>query len=379
MGGVLSRMTRRRSLGQIRHVTPVWPGDARGLVARVYAQVEREFGMLAPPVALHSPAPAALAACWVMLRETLLASGATDRATKEVVAAAVSLHNACPYCADVHSATLGGLVGGRDAEVIGADQIESVADPGRREIARWARGAGTGPAWAGGPAPFPAGHAPELVGVAVTFHYLNRMVNVFLGESPLPSDAPVAIRRGVWRLFGRVMRPFARRDRDPGRALDLLPTAPLPEDLAWAAGQPIVAEALARAATAVEAAGRRVVPDAVRNLVTTTVARWDGRPTGPSRAWVDDAVAGLPVADRPAGRLALLTALASYQVDAAAVEGFRGGCRDDEALVELASWASLTAARRIGSQLWNTVDTGSLRDAGPTGHPDRATGRRTPG
>ncbi|MFD1049963.1 carboxymuconolactone decarboxylase family protein, partial [Kibdelosporangium lantanae] len=54
MSGVIVRAALRKSLSRIRHVTVVRPADARGLVADVYRQAERDFGMLAPPVALHS-------------------------------------------------------------------------------------------------------------------------------------------------------------------------------------------------------------------------------------------------------------------------------------------------------------------------------------
>src|SRR5690606_8869078 len=57
VGRTLSRMTAPGALAQVRHVTPVRPRAARGLVAEVYAGLERDFGMLAPPVILHSPVP----------------------------------------------------------------------------------------------------------------------------------------------------------------------------------------------------------------------------------------------------------------------------------------------------------------------------------
>src|ERR1700722_2652698 len=98
MSATLAQRALRRALDQIRYVSPVRPAAATGLVAAVYAQVEHDFGMLAPPVALHSPAPGPLAASWVMLRETLAVQGQADRAAKEMVAAAVSVENACPYC-----------------------------------------------------------------------------------------------------------------------------------------------------------------------------------------------------------------------------------------------------------------------------------------
>jgi nitrate reductase beta subunit len=93
--GMIVRTALRASQAQIRQVSAVRRGAARDLVAGVYGQVERDFGMLAPPVCLHSPAPECLAACWLMLRETLLATGLVDRAAKEAVAAASCVCSAC--------------------------------------------------------------------------------------------------------------------------------------------------------------------------------------------------------------------------------------------------------------------------------------------
>jgi AhpD family alkylhydroperoxidase len=331
---MLVRRALRRSLDQIRHVEPVRPRQAGGLVARVYGQVERDFGMLAPPVALHSPAPEVLAASWLMLRETLVATGLVDRASKEVVATKVSEGNACPYCVEVHSATAGGLgVPIGDAEPIGA----------------WAAASGTRSSTGHADVPFPVEHAPELVGVAVTFQYLNRMVHIFLGDSPLPPTVPAAARGQARRFLGWFMGSAAGKPARPGDSLELLPDAPPAEDLSWTAGNPTIAATFARAAAAIDAAGERSVPRPVRELVAATLSTWDGQPPGPSRAWVADAIAGLAPADHPAARLALLTARAPYQVDQSVIDEFRRARSGDNTLIELTAWASLAAARRVGS------------------------------
>lgn len=324
MAGSLLRPALRGTLNQIRHVAPVRPGRADARVAGVYADVERDFGMLAPPVALHAPAPAVLAAAWTMLRESLVAAGAADRADKEAVAAAVSAANSCPYCVEVHDTTLRALAPGR------------AVTP---ELTAWLAGRG--------PAPYPAAQLPEVTGVAVTFHYLNRMVSVFLGPSPLPPGAPAAARQTARRVLGRFLRRSALVSPMPGTSLDLLPSAPLPADLGWAAGVPSVAGAFARAARVIGTAGERSVPEPVRELVEGELAAWDGGPRGMSRAWVEEAAGVLPPEHRPAARLALLTAMAAYQVDDATVAAFHRSRADDAALVELTAWASFTAARRL--------------------------------
>jgi len=361
MGELLARVSRRATRAQVHHVTPVLADRAGGLVAEVYRQVERDFGMLAPPVALHAPAPETLAASWVILRETLLAAGRTSRAAREMVAAVVSLGNTCPYCVEVHATLLGGLVRGSLARSVAEGRLESVRDPALRAVAEWARDSATRPGPEPSPLSVPSEHGAELVGVAVTFQYLNRMVNIFLDRSPIPAAVPRAVRAGLRPLIGRLMAPNARRDRVPGSALDLLPAAPLPDEWSWTAGHPPLAAAFGRAVTVAEAAGGRSVPPAVRELVLARLSTWDGQATGASTAWVEDGVARLGVDERPAGRLALLTAFASYQVSPSVIAAFRYRSPQDSSLIELTSWASLMAAGKIGS--WMARNLGTLGEA----------------
>jgi AhpD family alkylhydroperoxidase len=321
MGRVLARLTRRVTLGQIRHIAPVPPARGGDLVDRVYRQVESDFGMLAPPVALHAPAPAMLAACWAMLRETTLAAGVATRIDKESVAARVSTANRCPYCVDIHGGTLAGL-------------LRRQSGAGRRE--RPEEGADA------------AVRRAELAGVALTFEYLNRMVNVFLVDSPLPplSGRAAAVARGG---AARILARLAATPVAPGAALALLPPAvTVPPDLGWAAASPRVETATARAIAAVDATAAPVVPAPVRQLIADHLSGAAPRPpdTVTIGDWLDSALAPLPCRDRAAGRLALLTALASYRVSDPVVAEARDAGYDDGALVTLCGWASLAAARR---------------------------------
>jgi alkylhydroperoxidase family enzyme len=333
-------------LTQVRYVSPVRRGAAQGLTGRVYEQVEREFGVLAPSLALLSPAPQVLAASWLMLRETLLVTRKVDRVAKEAVAAAVSAGNACPWCVTVHSTMVSGLAG----EPVRADgPAQAIADPRLRAVTTWARDCGTEEGALRHEPACPAEQAPELIGTAVLFHYYNRVVNVFLTELPLPPGAPRMSLGPVMWILDRRMRPAAERPYQPGTSLDLLPAAPLPGDLSWASSDPVTEDAFARGCAAIDAAGARSVPAPVRDLVLAELENWRGERRGPSRAWAESAVSGLPAADRAAGRLALLTAFASAQVDRSVVRMFRASRPADSTLVELTAWASLAAARRVGT------------------------------
>jgi AhpD family alkylhydroperoxidase len=347
-GNFLRTRMRGGAFAQVRYVTPVRFVDADGVVADVYRGMEREFGVVAPPILLHAPSPDVLAASWMMLREALLVPGLAGRSVKEAVAAAVSVSNTCPFCVTVHGSTLHGLVRGQAAAAIAEERLESVADRRLRAVAFWAMGTADADAEAGGGggAPFPPEQASELIAVAALFHYLNRMVNVFLGAAPLPPGVPARALRPVTRVLTGLIRSAARRVGEAGESLDLLPPARLPDDLAWASGDTAVAQAFARAGAAVDAAGERSVPPRVRELVLLEVAASDGLPKMSNRSMVEDAVLALPESERDVGRLALLTALASYQVEESVVERARACQPSDAALVEAAAWASMAAARR---------------------------------
>ncbi|WP_199757730.1 carboxymuconolactone decarboxylase family protein [Micromonospora sp. Llam0] len=301
--------------------------------------MEDDFGVLAPPVALHSAAPEMLAAAWVLLRESLIVPGLASRAAKEAVASAVSAGNACPYCAMIHNSAFTVLGPGRHdrsaPELDGVvEWVMSVDQPGKPVDSR-----------------FPPEQFADLAGVAVLLHYLNRMVNVFLRDVPLPPVVPeVALPPVLW-VLGRQMAAAARQVHLPGAALGLLPAADLPADLSWAAGNETVAQAYARACAAIDDAGARALPADIRSLVSDNLAQWRGGPRGISRVWVEELIAPLPADQRPVARLALLVAFASYQVDPGVIERCRQVGTDDRTLLELSSWAAMAAARRVGSLL----------------------------
>ncbi|MFC4085618.1 carboxymuconolactone decarboxylase family protein [Amycolatopsis samaneae] len=336
------RLALRRAIGEVRYVGVVRPRRASGLVAEVYRQLERDFGMLAPPVALHSVAPPVLAAAWLMLRESLVADGTVSRSDKEVVAASVSEGNACPYCVEVHGMALGALGSPGDAAAIEHGDYAGIAEEDTRALALWARGDGSLPAGV------PAEAAAELTAVAVVFHYLNRMVNIFLGPSPLPPAVPDSARPKVRAVLGHFLKPGPAPRA--GAALDLLPRS-FVDGPSWALPGTAVGEAFARAADAVAGAAEGSVSPGVRDVVVRELKAWDGRPPGLSRSWVDAAVAEVAEADRPAARFALLTVKAAYQIDEPTVADVLSGQTDGRGLVELAAWASLTAATELGGRL----------------------------
>jgi AhpD family alkylhydroperoxidase len=347
-----------------KYVNPVPRKEARGRVGDVYGQARHEIGRIPEAVGMFSADPALLAVTWASFREPLLATGLVPRRLKEAVAATVSRLNECPYCVDAHTIMLYGsgsgavaaqLLGGVPAGQLGGEF---------RDLCQWveeASNADTVPA----SAPFPAAWAPEVLGVLVNFHFLNRMINVLLADTFLPgSDRARKIAR---RVAGRVMARRIAAERTPGLApgLQADDAAELPADLAWAAPSKPIASAFAAMAEATRSAARRAAAPEVLDAVERTVAGWRGAPPAMSASWVQEPLAGLRGADRAAARLAVLAALAPYQITERDVQAYREGGPGDGELLNLLSWAAFTAARRIGS--WAAPGIGGHDAAGSAG------------
>ncbi|MCI0712250.1 MAG: carboxymuconolactone decarboxylase family protein [Chloroflexi bacterium] len=331
----------------VQYVKPTRFNDATALTRELYRQMQANF-LPVPPLTLHSPVPEVMAGVWSILQETMQA-GQVDRALKEAVAAATSKVNECPYCVDVHTSMLHATADHNAADAILRGDYDNISDPQIDAIVQWVlanKTATTNQVHA----PFSPDDAPEIVGTAVAFHYINRMVNVFLGETFVP--VPSMFKRLTGRVFGATAgKVLLRRSSQPGDTLKYVPAASLPDDLAWAAANPIVAAAFAGFAKVVEEAGKSVLPEPVRDLVYDHVQAWNGEPMGLSRRWVEEALAEMQEAHRAAARLALLTALASYQVDSSVIEDFRSYYPNDTQLISATAWASFTAARRAGTWL----------------------------
>jgi AhpD family alkylhydroperoxidase len=343
-----------------RYVTPVTRADATGLVAAVYAQSKAELGRLAEPLMILSPAPDLLAATWASLRESQLV-GRAPRAAKEAVAAAVAQANRCPWCVDAHTTLIYAAGQPRLADAVLRD--EPAHDPAHTRLLAWAHATGTPDAPEPAAPPFPADHAAEYLGTALTYHFLTRMVSALLIDTFLPASRRLqtVLRRAGGRYFARTVR----RERQPGASLPLLSDRPSTAAPVWAGpGDTPIGRAMAalRAATA---PGATLLTDAGQAAVRATVAGWDGSHPPLSSGWLERPLAGLPKTDRPAARLALLAAIAPYRITDAHVAELRRVHPADADLVRLLAWGAAIAVDRI--ETWVTAEPRAAKTPGTAG------------
>lgn len=323
----------------VRHLAPPVVDRRDPLLRALYDQVSEEF-QLAPPLTIHASDPDLLAGYWHATRETY-AVGRAGRAKREAVAAAVSSLNRCPYCETVHGGMFAAAGGGRldadsplMADIRAAETwAEATLSPGSEVLAN----------------PRINRHdTPQIFGTAAMFHYTNRMVSVFLDESPMPLPGlgtkwGKKVARQAMALIGRRMSTV---EVPPGRSA-VKKAADLPKEFNWSSGQPHVAAGLAHFAKACEDAGAAAVPKEVRTVVRNHLALWKGEPVPLSRAWLTEPLASLSDRQRPIARLILLTARAPWQVDERVIAEIRASVPSDRQLLQIVAWAAFTATRRI--------------------------------
>ena len=333
---------------RVRHLRPLRYKSAQGLAAEVLTQMARDF-LVVTPVTLTLPQPRLMAGLWAALRESMLA-GPAERAPRDAVAAAVSLLNECPYCVAAHTMMLHGVGEHTLAHALLQWKDEHLTDPVLSPVIRWAMSTETSGAHLKTDLPFSTGDLPQFIGTVVVFQFINRMVNIFLEDSPLPVPGwlrwmrNLTVRAGGWGLGAE----SKSRLLHPGEFLLVHEDETLPPDFAWARPNNEVARAFIQFATVAEEAGRECLTEPVRLLVSRRLERWDGEPPPLGYDWLKREADGLDGPGSAQLELAMLTAFASHRIPPEVIERFREHHPGEAILVGAAAWASFAAARRIG-------------------------------
>jgi hypothetical protein len=147
----------------------------------------------------------------------------------------------------------------------------------------------------------------------------------------------------------------------PGRSLDLLPPAELPDDLAWARSNPRIADALSRWASTVEKHAQGLIPKQVEDCVQKNLHHWHGEQMPISRSWVEKEVGKLAGKNRAIAKLALVLAKAPYQIDESLVEAVIEDHKDETDFIRVLAWSAFTAARNIASRIARSSEQPAMR------------------
>jgi len=344
------------SLKTMRYVRAISRRKATGLVARVYDMIEEDFFINGSLIS-RSKVPELMAGIWTAGRESILVDDHLDRTTKEAMNAVLSQVNACPYCGDMLISLVHASGKHEAASCIFTESEAHITNAKLRTRLTWVKSVATRGPKMDLPVPFTVEELPEAIAALMAMSDINRFSHVVMDGSPMSAPLGIqGVKAAALKLFGGELRATHVKTLAPGRALPLLPPAPLPADMQWATPNPRIADALSRWTAVVELQASRVVSTEVRELVVRHLQHWDGELMPLSRSWVDSEVTMLTGRDRAIARLALVLAKAPYQVDETLVEEVLCEDRSEERFIRILAWASFSGARRFAQRIAEAAD-----------------------
>ena len=300
-----------------------------------------DFGMIPPPISMHKVDRELFAANWACLRETLVV-GKVPRYFKEAVASGTSEANRCPYCVGAHSMMF-------DIYKPTAKKPSVVDDIFRswdsEMFKLWARSCYLQHSDQSLP-PFPIEFQSELVGTAVYFHYLTRMVTIYLGDSfvPKPLQGVVPLMMPFMRLC---MGLNDKRPKKPGTSK--LRNVPMTGGPDWA-NQDNVRIAFSQFQTVTDTKITKILSPSMMDFVNTFLSKWQGLDTGLSANWVKLYLEELSTVDgveRQQARYMLLAIGSPYMIVDEEKKSLRKTMGDSDLFI-MTAWVSLRAALRTG-------------------------------
>lgn len=331
----------------IQHLTVESPRKAEGKLKQIYAQINRDL-TLAAPFTLHASQPDLVGAVWSAERETMF-HGIVPRGYKEAVVASVAVINECPYCIDAHTVMMEASDEGDAAKIV-REQSGTIKDEKLQKLVDWAKASRTPDAEIILNPPFSVDEAPEIIGGALAFHYINRMVNIFVDGLMMPDMAFLnRLMRNM--MSGTAIKFMMQRKTEPGASLHFLPEADLPQEFAWAENNEIIAKTFAGITATITNHAEEIASQETVSTVQAVYDSWHGDNMGMSRAWINQAIANLDEKQAIVAKMMLLAGLASYQVTESDIQAFRQYYPDDAQLIAVTAWGAWSAVRRISSWL----------------------------
>jgi hypothetical protein len=324
--------------------TPVSLTTAGDLAREVLTQSQRDF-FVNGTITSHAACPILMAGMWSGGREVVLTNGQLPAWLKKALGASLSEVNQCPYCEDFLLSLTHGAKENDVAVSLRKRNLDAIQDELTRKRLQWAKASVDKHAPELNDPPFSADEMPEALGTLVVFGYTNKISDFTMEGSPIPNS----VRSGALRLFGMELQESAELDLEHGTSLNLLPSAELPEDLWWAADNPLVAEGLARWNGVVEQEINHVLSPDVQDYIRRRLESWEGGPPPLSRSWVEEDISGLSGREKDLARVALLVAKASYQIDDKAIERVVAHGTSEAELVRLGAWGALIGAKTAAS------------------------------
>ncbi len=333
----------------VKYINAIGLKGATGITKKINEQITRDFG-LAGPLTLSTPSKRVHAVRWVTARECFIVETHVKRVLKEIVATSVAQINKCPYCEDAHSTSIMSTGNKSISEIITNGDWQTIEDDKIKQLISWSLNTRNPNALIIKNPPFSKEEAPEIIGTAMTFHSTNRLVNIFLEESPLPSFLGNGfIKRMALNFASKTLfKSMVEKQTVIGDGLQFINNYPIAVQFNWATEIPSFAKALTAENVLLTEIEEELISIEIVELFIEKVNNWQGEEMPLGRNWLTKIIQNINEKDKPIANLVFLAAFAPYSIAKNDIDEFRNIYKSDTALVEVCFWAIQKTTNRIG-------------------------------
>jgi len=320
-----------RKLAKVHRIEYVSPNKADGQIKKIYDQANKELGLAADPLLLHSGSADFLELFYTLGREILLVKNNLARITKDFIATVVSKENKCPYCEDVHTISVNSIDNNISFKPLFNDRANSRREQKsimdllkeKFDIDLSAEG------------------LEEAYSVILYFHYTNRMVNVFVDGTHLPDNFLGKIYEWLGKVF---LRKYVNFKLQTGLYNTVNQIGYNSYD--WIHKNQIIKNRLISMDEYLSDRIHEILSADLISLLQQMLSEWDGQPMPLSGKWLTDSLRKINEENKDIATLMLLVAFASYRVTDELINTLIKKGFNNSAILFITGWSALEAAKR---------------------------------
>lgn len=334
----------------IKYIGSIKNRAAEDKVKDIYKELKSDMGDVVEPISLHAINPDLLEGIWNILREVVVVNGKMTRIQKEAIGASVSEANRCNYCVDAHTIMLIGLKDGLTADAIVKRNPGIIDDTYLRNLVKWSLDTRNFKSVIIKFPPFPDNAAPEAIGTAVFFHYLNRMVSAFLGPTILPVNINF-LKGSMKKMAGKMFSGVLARDKEH-KKFDKQDFSEVNDKILWSTFNPNVNQVYGRYYVLLNELASKYVPENIQTFIKNQIAKWDGVDQF-QLPDIAPLLEGVSDKERDLAEVLYIQAFSPHKINASHIDKLNNYFTDDndEAILVSMAWTSFEAALYIGRQL----------------------------
>ena len=340
MKTTLKSVINEKSAHDVKYLKTYGIKDAHGIIKKINLQIDKDL-IIVPPNSLSTPSERVHPLRWAGIREFLAVENHIPRVTKEAIAATISELNNCPYCEEAHETAIAAL------------GDKAVIDEKIKAIIVWSQNTRNPDAEIIKNPPFKITEAPEIIGTALLFHSINRLVSIFVSESLLPGIlSNKYIKKTALKFAAKtIVKSFVEKELEAGDSLQFIEHRTVLKHLQWAKSLPAYGQIFTAIDSVLKDIEKDIIPPTSARILKEAIDVWQGEDMPLGRSWLVDRTKDVSENEKPVTALILLAAFAPYTITENDIQSFKKSNPSDKDLLETCYWSIEMLTNKISTWL----------------------------